>query len=239
MPPLPLHRVLGSPAFIHDKRADRSDRAHFVRNNVTVTQSRAQLWLIRHGETERSRDGRHTGRTDIPLTSVGERQADALAADLAGISPGLVLSSPMARARETAARAGLTVDDITVDLSEWDYGAWEGRTTAEIRVETGNPTWDIWDEPIPAGRTSGEQVVDVAIRAERVIARCQPVLDEGRDCVLVAHGHVLRILTACWLRLPPIDGRLFALDAGTLSALGYEHEQQVIRRWNWPGRIQP
>lgn len=190
------------------------------------------MWLIRHGETEWSRAGRHTGRTDLPLTPAGEAAADALAPQVAGLSPGLVLCSPLLRARETAARAGLAVDDVTVDLCEWDYGAWEGKTTAEVRAETGNPEWQIWDDPIPPGATQGEQVVDVAIRAERVLARCHPVLAHGRDCVLVAHGHVLRILTACWLGLPPIDGRLFALDPARLSALGYEHGQPVIRRWN-------
>ena len=192
----------------------------------------ARIWLIRHGETEWSRDGRHTGRTDVPLTPAGEAEADALASQLARITPALVLCSPMARSRETASRAGLVVDEIATDLYEWDYGAWEGRTTAEIREATGNPLWVIWDDPIPPGATGGEQVTDVATRAERVLARCGPVLAEGRDCVLVEHGHVLRILTARWRGLPPIDGRLFALEPARLSALGFEHEQHVIRRWN-------
>ena len=190
------------------------------------------IWLIRHGETHWSRSGQHTGRTDVPLTPQGERNADAVRAELAGMTPGLVLCSPLSRARETARRAGLTPDDITDDLLEWDYGAWEGRTTAEIRAATGDPHWLIWDHRIPPGDTPGEQLTDVAARVARVIDRCLPVLDSGRDCVLVAHGHVLRILTATWLGLPPIDGRLFALDPARLSSIGFEHETHVIRSWN-------
>ena len=190
------------------------------------------IWLIRHGETQWSRSGQHTGRTDIPLTAQGERNADAVRAELAGMTPGLVLCSPLSRARETARRAGLTPDDITDDLLEWDYGAWEGRTTAEFRAATGDPHWLIWDHRIPPGDTPGEQLTDVAARVTRVIDRCLPVLDSGQDCVLVAHGHVLRILTATWLGLPPIDGRLFALDPARLSSIGFEHETHVIRSWN-------
>ena len=192
----------------------------------------SRIWLIRHGETEWARDGRHTGTTDVPLTVRGEAEADAVRAEIAGVDPGLVLCSPLARARDTAARAGLVVDDIDPDLHEWDYGLWEGRTTAEIRDELANPSWLIWDFPVPPGTTQGEQLDDVAVRVDRVIARCQPVIDSGRDCILVAHGHVLRILTARWLGQPPIDGRLYALDPGRLSALGYEHETKVIRCWN-------
>ena len=194
--------------------------------------SSSRIWLIRHGETEWSRDGRHTGSTDLPLTTRGEAEADAVRAELTGVDPALVLCSPLLRARDTAARAGLVPDDFTADLLEWDYGLWEGRTTAQIRTDLQNPTWLIWDFPIPPGATPGEQLDDVAARVDRVIARCQPVLDSGRDCVLVAHGHVLRILTARWLGQPPIDGRLYALDPARLSALGYEHETKVIQYWN-------
>ena len=192
----------------------------------------ARIWLVRHGETEWSRDGRHTGRTDVPLTAVGEQQADAVAPELAGVDAGLVLCSPLARARETARRAGLTPDSLTDDLLEWDYGAWEGRTTAQIRAELADPTWLVWDHPVPAGQTPGEQLDEVGARVDRVIARCAPVLGDGRDCVLVAHGHVLRILTARWLGLPPVDGRLFALDPARISAIGFEHESHVICVWN-------
>jgi broad specificity phosphatase PhoE len=192
----------------------------------------ARIWLIRHGETEWSRDGRHTGATDVPLTPRGEQEADAVAVELDGLVPGLVLCSPMQRARETAARAGLVPDAFTDDLREWDYGGWEGRTTTEIRQALDDPTWLVWDHPVPAGGTPGEQVEQVGQRAQRVIDRCLPVVLDGRDCVLVAHGHVLRILTARWLGLPAVDGRLFALDPARLSALGFEHEQHVIALWN-------
>lgn len=194
-----------------------------------------RIWLIRHGETEWSRSGRHTGRTDIPLTPDGEQVAASLAPSLASLDPGLVLCSPLSRARRTAELAGLRPDATTPDLLEWDYGAWEGRTTAEIRTELADPAWLVWDHPIPPGESPGEQLADVRVRTRRVLDRCEPVLAEGRDCVLVAHGHVLRILTATWLDLPPIDGRLFALDAGRLSALGHEHETPVIVLWNSTG----
>lgn len=192
----------------------------------------ARIWLIRHGETAWSRAGRHTGRTDVPLTDRGESDADAVRPEVAALAPGLVLCSPMTRARETARRAGLVPDEITDDLMEWDYGAWEGRTTPDIRTQLGDPAWLVWDHPIPPGDTPGEQLDSVGVRGERVIARCQPVLAAGRDCVLVAHGHVLRILTARWLGLPPVDGRLFALDPARISALGFEHGQHVISVWN-------
>lgn len=192
----------------------------------------ARIWLVRHGETQWSRDGRHTGRTDVPLTPAGEQAADALRGELAGVQPALVLCSPLARARETAQRAGLVPDAQVDDLLEWDYGAWEGRTTAQIRADLQDPSWLVWDHPVPPGDTPGEQLDDVGRRVDRVIARCAPVLAEGRDCALVAHGHVLRILTARWLGLPPVAGRLFALDPARVSALGFEHEQHVIRCWN-------
>ena len=184
---------------------------------------------------------RHTGRTDLPLTPEGEDQARAAGADLraqeAWREPQLVLCSPLQRARRTAELAGLADDttatrEIDPDLVEWDYGRWEGRTTAEIREELGNPDWLVWDFPIEPGGTPGEQLEDVAARAARVIARCEPVLAAGGDCVLIAHGHFLRILTATWLSMPPIAGRRFALAAARVSALGFEHETRVITLWN-------
>ena len=168
----------------------------------------------------------------LPLTQKGEQEADAVRDELTDVTPGLVLCSPMRRALDTARRAGLLPDDTVDDLREWDYGAWEGRTTAEIRVELGDPTWLVWDHPVPAGRTPGEQLDQVGERVDRVIGRCAPVLEDGHDVVLVAHGHVLRILTARWLGLAPVAGRLFALDPARISALGFEHEQHVIRSWN-------
>jgi len=195
-----------------------------------------RIWLIRHGETEWSRDGRHTGRTDIPLTPAGEQQASATGAKLRGALGSrplaLVLCSPLQRAQRTAELAGLRPDSLTADLLEWDYGAWEGLTTAEIRVRLGDHDWTIWSNPIPRGQTPGEQSSDVAARTRRILDRCQPLVLAGQDVALVAHGHVLRILTATWLGLDSKAGRLFALDPARLSALGFEHEQHVIRQWN-------
>ena len=187
--------------------------------------------LIRHGETPWSKSGQHTGLTDIPLTDNGRERASALAPRLASRAFGLVLTSPLSRARETAHLAGLDPQDDP-DLLEWDYGAWEGRTTADIRVDLQDPTWVVWDHPVPAGATPGEQPEDVAIRAHRVIRRCQPFLASGESVALVAHGHFLRILTATWLGLPATAGRLFALEAGALSGLGFERDQHVITYWN-------
>ena len=187
--------------------------------------------LIRHGETPWSKSGQHTGLTDIPLTDNGRERASALAPRLSSRSFGLVLTSPLSRAQETAHLAGLDPQDDS-DLLEWDYGAWEGRTTADIRVDLQDPTWVVWDHPVPAGATPGEQPEDVAIRAHRVIRRCQPFLASGESVALVAHGHFLRILTATWLGLPATAGRLFALEAGALSGLGFERDQHVITYWN-------
>jgi len=192
---------------------------------------RGALWLIRHGETEWSRTGRHTGRTNLALTARGEADAAALAPRLAGRSFACVLISPLDRAQRTAALAGLQ-GDADPDLLEWDYGAVEGRTTADIRSDRADSAWTIWRDPIPAGETPGEQSEQVAERAGRVLRRCEPHLLAGADCVLVAHGHLLRILTATWLGLPSVAARLFTLDAGALSTLGYEHEQPVILTWN-------
>jgi len=194
--------------------------------------SRGTLWLLRHGTTDWSASGQHTGRTDIPLNAAGEDLARTRARDLAGRSFALVLCSPLARARRTAELAGVVPDAIDADLSEWDYGAWEGRTTAAIRVERDDPTWTIWDQPIPPGDTPGEQAEDVAVRSQRVINRCMAHLVAGHDCLLVAHGHLLRILTATWLGLPAPDGRLWTLSAGGLGALGWERTQPVIAQWN-------
>lgn len=174
---------------------------------------------------------RHTGRTDIALTDKGEQQATDAGGRLQA-TPALVLCSPLERARRTAALAGLQPDDYLDDLLEWDYGAWEGRTTEEIRDELGSPNWTIWSAPIPAGATPGEQAADVALRAQRVIDGTLPTIHSGGDVVLVAHGHVLRILAATWLDLEPVAGRLFALDPAQVSVLGFEREQRVIRQWN-------
>jgi len=193
----------------------------------------ARIYLLRHGETAWSRIGRHTGRSDVPLTADGEQDAAALAPVLAGHRFGLVLVSPLSRARRTAQLAGLPAGGVDDDLLEWDYGDFEGRTTTQIRAALGDPHWVIWDAVIgPGPGTPGETPEQVAVRVARVIERCRPVLAAGSDCALVAHGHVLRILTATWLGLTARDGRLWALDAGALSCLGYENDQPVIARWN-------
>lgn len=200
--------------------------------------TRSRITLVRHGQTEWSLLGRHTGRTDLPLTAVGEAAARSLARELP-VHPYLTLCSPLQRAHRTAELAGLTTITPDVDLVEWDYGGWEGLTTGQIRTELDDPGWLVWDCPVPPGATPGEQLDEVASRTRRVIERCLPVLEEGGDCVLVAHGHVLRILAAGWLGLPPIAGRYFALDPASVSTLGFEHEQRVITTWNAsPGRSQ-
>ena len=184
----------------------------------------ADLWLIRHGETEWSRSGAHTGRTDLPLTDTGRAKAQAIGQYLGGRSFAGVLTSPLARARETCRLAGYGgVAAIDPNLREWDYGDYEGRTTADIRSE--RPDWNLWVQGVP----NGESVEQVAQRARAVIDRA---LTAGGDVALFAHGHILRILTACWLGLAPVDGRLFALTTASVSVLGYERETRVIALWN-------
>jgi probable phosphoglycerate mutase len=186
--------------------------------------------LLRHGETEWSIQRRHTGRTDLPLTATGEDQARHASRLLADHPFRLVLVSPLERARRTAELAGLA-DLVTDDrLVEWDYGAFEGRTTAEIREEAG-ADWSIWTATIPPGTSPGESLGDVAERARGALARVCGVLDEG-DVAVVAHGHLLRILSACWLNLEPSAGADLALDAGSVSVLGDEHGHPVLSRWN-------
>jgi broad specificity phosphatase PhoE len=185
-----------------------------------------EILLVRHGETEWSRDLKHTGTTDIPLTEIGRREATVLRDSLAGRSFARVLSSPLSRALETCRLAGLGDQaELTDDLREWDYGEYEGITTAEIREE--RPDWYLWRDGCPGG----ESAPDVGRRVDRVIDSLSGL--EG-DAALFAHGHVLRVLTARWLGLAPEAGALFKLDTGTLSALGYERETRVITRWNAP-----
>ncbi|WP_067469250.1 histidine phosphatase family protein [Actinomadura macra] len=192
-----------------------------------------QLIILRHGETEWSRAGRHTGRTDLPLTARGEEQARALRGPLAGRRIIRTVCSPAERARRTAELAGLTVDEVDPDLWEWDYGGYEGITTAAI--QEGRPGWFLWDDGVVPGDVEhpGESVEHVGERVDRVLARVGPDLDGG-DVVLVAHGHVLRVLTARWLGLEPRLGRLFALDTGSLSTLDTEHGRPTIASWNEP-----
>lgn len=182
----------------------------------------SEIWLIRHGETEWSRSGQHTSRTDLPLTPEGERQAESLKRMLIGHSFALILSSPMKRAVETCRLVGLA-PELSDDLREWDYGDYEGLTTAEIQKSA--PGWTIFTGAVP----NGETVEQVGMRADRVISRA---LAAGGDVALFGHGHLLRILSARWIGLEPSAGRLLALSTASLSVLGYEHETQVVRLWN-------
>jgi broad specificity phosphatase PhoE len=183
-----------------------------------------EIVLIRHGETEWSRAGKHTGRTDIPLTELGRQQARALGVALRGRRFALVLTSPLSRADETCRLAGFGEVALKRDeLQEWDYGAYEGRTTMDIRKE--RPGWSIWRDGVPGGET----VADVGARADRILAELQK---RDGDAAVFAHGHLLRVLAARWLGLEPSEGRLLALDTAAISVLGYEREAQVIRLWN-------
>ena len=183
-----------------------------------------EVVLVRHGETEWSTAGKHTGRTNVPLTSRGRRQAEAIGTRLHGRRFSRVLASPLDRAVETARLSGYgDRADISPDLLEWDYGDYEGRTTAEVRREV--PGWSLWREGVPGGETGD----DVGRRADRIIATIRL---EGGDTLLFAHGHVLRVLAARWLGLPAAEGRLFKLDTATVSVLGWEREVAVITHWN-------
>ena len=184
----------------------------------------AELVLVRHGQTEWSRDGRHTGRTDVPLTASGEQDAAALADRLRARRFGVVLTSPLQRAARTAQLAGLRAEPDP-DLMEWDYGPEEGRTTEQAREA--RPGWSVWDDT-----ELGETVEQVGDRQRRVLDRVRPVLDGGADACLTGHGHALRILAACWLGLAPSAGQQFVLGAGSISTLGFEHGRPALLTWN-------
>ena len=190
-----------------------------------------ELVLLRHGATEWSASGKHTGRTDVPLSSLGEEQATRVAGLIADRSFALVLASPLVRAQETAQLAGLSHIETDANLVEWDYGGYEGLTTAQIRAIL--PGWSLWRDGVPAHSDGqpGETAADVGLRADRVIARVLPVLGRG-DVALVSHGHFLRVLAARWLSLAPTGGAMFALDTGSVSVLGFEHGAHVLRQWN-------
>jgi probable phosphoglycerate mutase len=187
-----------------------------------------RLVLVRHGETEWSKAGRHTGRTDIPLTDVGRDQARRLGAPLAGRTFSRVLSSPLSRAVETARLAGfgdrIELDD---DLREWDYGAYEGRTRPDIARDV--PGFTVWTHPI----LGGETLMDLGRRADRVIAALLPV---GGDVLLFSHGHFLRVLAARWIESAPVTASRLELWTATVSVLGWEQERRVIEGWNLGGR---
>jgi broad specificity phosphatase PhoE len=188
--------------------------------------NRPEVWLARHGETEWSRDGRHTGRTDLPLTARGEDEARALVGALAGVPFDLVLTSPRRRAADTAALAGRRDAVADPDLAEWDYGDYEGLTTAAIREQV--PGWRVWTDPSPGGETAA----DVAARADRIVAR---VLAEAPDrALVVSHGHFLRALASRWVDRPVAFGAHLYLATATLSVLGWERDTRAITRWNAP-----
>jgi probable phosphoglycerate mutase len=185
----------------------------------------AEVVLVRHGETAWSRVGRHTSVTDVGLTEVGRAQGAALAAKLAHRPFHRVFTSPRARAAETARLAGFAAAEPVEDLREWNYGAYEGRTTSDIRA--GRPGWDLWDDGAP----DGETVDDIAVRADHMITVCD---ETSGDVLLFGHAHKLRVFAVRWVDLDGTAGRLLALDPASIGTLGYEREQRVIRLWNEP-----
>lgn len=189
-----------------------------------------ELVVLRHGQTEWSRSGQHTGRTDLPLLPEGEDQARSLQPVLAQRTFVEIRTSPLARARRTAELAGLAPLITDDDLMEVDYGGWEGLTTPDISERVGHE-WSLWTDGTVPGDTHGENLGDVTARVDRVLDHVRPLLDDG-DVALVAHGHLLRVLTARWLRLAPEAGSLFALHAGAYGVLGHEHSRRVLTGWN-------
>jgi broad specificity phosphatase PhoE len=184
----------------------------------------AEVLLVRHGQTEWSRDGRHTGRTDVPLTAEGRRQAEALGEKLSGRDFARVLSSPLSRAADTCRLAGLgDIAETRGELAEWDYGNYEGLTTPQIREE--RPGWLLWRDGCPGG----ESVAQVGARVDGIVAELAAA---AGDAILFAHGHVLRVLAVRWLGLEPQRGALLRLETASLSALGWERDQRVITLWN-------
>lgn len=184
----------------------------------------SRVYIVRHGETEWSRSGRHTGGADLPLTEHGADQGRAVAGTLAGIDFSLVLCSPLRRARETCRLAGLAdAAQLCDDLREWDYGEYEGLTSAQIWQA--RPDWSLWRDGCPGG----ESPVQIGARVVRVLERIGEV--DG-DVACVAHGHVLRVLTARWLAMDVAAGARFAFAAAAIGQLGHEHSTRVIERWS-------
>jgi probable phosphoglycerate mutase len=191
---------------------------------MTSEKPALEIVIVRHGETEWSRTGRHTGRTDVPLSAAGRREAGSIGKRLASRGFVLVLTSPLARAAETCRLAGFGARAETdEDLREWDYGSYEGLTTAEIRAR--RPGWSVLTDGAP----DGEDAIQVGERADRVLARVRSIRG---PVLLFAHGHVSRVLGARWIGLPPDHARLFALATGSLSTLGFERETAVLTCWN-------
>ncbi len=184
------------------------------------------VYLARHGETAWSLSGQHTGRTDLPLTERGERQAGALGGRLSGVNFAKVLTSPSQRAKRTAELAGFgDVAEVDPDLAEWDYGQYEGRRTADILAE--RPGWFLFRDGAPGGETPGQ----AGARADRVIQRIRAI---GGNVLVFSSAHILRVLAARWLGLEAAAGRYYLLDTSSLSILGYEHNlsEPTIRLWN-------
>ncbi|WP_214477672.1 histidine phosphatase family protein [Mesorhizobium sp. dw_380] len=186
----------------------------------------SQIHLVRHGETAWSLSGQHTGRTDMPLTPAGEAAARGVAERLKGLSFSAVWSSPSQRAYNTSVLAGFGAQSLKMDdLQEWDYGAYEGRTTKEILAE--RPGWNVFRDGCPQGETAA----DVGARADRIIRQLR---EAGGSILIFSSAHFLRVLAARWLGLPPEGGALFVLDTASISVLGYEHDlsEPVVRKWN-------
>jgi broad specificity phosphatase PhoE len=190
----------------------------------------SEVVLVRHGETEWSRSGRHTGSTDVDLTAEGASQARAVGLALRGRTFALVLSSPLARARRTADLAGFPAAEVDPGLAEWDYGGYEGLTTAQIRAALGRP-WTVFADGVPAGKTPGESMAQVSARADGVVARARAALVEG-DVLLFSHGHFLRVLGARWVGVEPGFGAHLALSTATIGRLSTEHDVPVLQEWN-------
>lgn len=189
----------------------------------------AELWLMRHGETEWSLSGAHTSRTDIPLTDHGRKRAEELRDYLNGTTFARVLTSPMQRAQETCRIAGLGDQAIVEEgLREWDYGDAEGKTTKELREQYKDPEWSVWTRELP----NGEALAHVGVRADGVIARALDGMDDHGKVALFAHAHILRILAARWIGLAATGGALFGLGTGSVSVLGWERDTRVISHWN-------
>jgi len=203
---------------VPDDQSPRPDRPRDQGNG-------GRLLLLRHGETEWSRDGRHTGVTDIPLTEHGREQAAALVPLLADLHPRMVLCSPRVRTRDTAELAGLTPFEIDEDLAEWNYGRYEGITTQEIREE--QPGWTVWSGPTPGGETPEQ----ISARVDRALQRLDAAR-AGGDVVAVSHGHAGRVLAARWLGLPPTEGRHLVLGPAAPCLLGHEHGVPAVLRWS-------
>jgi broad specificity phosphatase PhoE len=190
---------------------------------MTAAAAQSEVWLVRHGETEWSRDHKHTSHTELPLTEVGVEVATSLEGRLADHDFGLVLTSPRQRARRTAELAGFPQAEVEQDLTEWDYGDYEGITTVEIRETV--PGWSVWTHPTPGGETADQ----VSARLDRVVARAR---EDGGRVLLFGHGHALRALASRWIGRPVGEGRFLRLDTATVSVLGYERDTPVILRWN-------